>query len=1047
MRADGEDFFSASSNPRSRSPDLADILASKNPQKLKLKIAQLNSEADMKEDSLRREIDQVQNDFEDVVETKRRFRQETKYAKETLTYKKDNLQTAVGRLQKDFETLEAIQLSFENDIDIQQSDKMIAFKAALKPLEDAAEAIAKEKERLSRSCAQFRDLLQPLEENRLMVQEDIRSHLMASAEAVVRRTNLEVALNEFKAQHAEELSDFLEELETKEQLKEARKRKAKVQEKVSRFEDKVEENEKLLEESKAQLETLTRQASETPKLGRRKDLDKLEAYITIKCTEVGIRQLPQYIVEENRKIGFNVSEVILTEQIDQVEQQEFVMLESWKDQQMVLEQDLEIVQECLVEDEQLLMMQYSASRPADPDLEQKCKEGRERVQALRDSIDLLRRQYRNRSAAVAQWKLRARTSLVEYDAKLPTPADDEVILTAFNAAIEAQMESEEQRNAFSEIVQMYVEQLRTLDEQAEDREARRAVRRKEVEDLTIKLARLERRKNALDVELGNANNELVKLNSTDRSLSKRLEQSKMKTEQALKRAQDQYISTQLNSRSGELAQLLRTYGHKAVQKLTEKAKKDLSVAAASLQRDRHEKLETLFDNFQTQDKRARGHATTIESELKVTYQGVFQAINSLKGDSDRLLDQLQVVEEAEQEIHEKAQAIVDAKRREVSMRISRASKSLQAQNQMKKYAAVKTEMEKKTGKLEEIEKELSELELNSRERLSKLTVEEAKLKTKLTQLQAQMADVTVDRQKAGILEKKLKILEKNSQAGQEPESMAEGAPASPRSVERRNSLPTPSLGVSEDETVRRPEVISSMQSGEPDLLQQLLETKIDITSALKLSAKEYAWEKASGVKIRLDDCTKVEADFFGAIRSLLEGTQMHKRLNQTVSLRTREFDPLEYREFPPEACGYTLREVRLAKTLNKIEIRHPGKLGVDHTIPVSTLLDPIIPKHTMYMISAQKKQWQATEEHLEVDSAVLKKYKEMKRLGVLNYNSPIFERMCIGCPFYPFALALTKGGRVDLISSSYSEFKAWVDGIHALVKFMKQLPKLKHKIE
>jgi hypothetical protein len=174
---------------------------------------------------------------------------------------------------------------------------------------------------------------------------------------------------------------------------------------------------------------------------------------------------------------------------------------------------------------------------------------------------------------------------------------------------------------------------------------------------------------------------------------------------------------------------------------------------------------------------------------------------------------------------------------------------------------------------------------------------------------------------------------------------------------------------------------------------------------------------------------------------------MHKRLNQTVSLRTTEFDPLEYREFPPEACGYTLREVRLAKTLNKIEVRQPGKLGVDHTILVSALMDPIIPKHTMYMISAQKKQWQATEEHFEMDSAVLKKYKEMKRLGVLNYNSPIFERMCIGCPFYPFALALTKGGRVDLISSSYSEFKAWVDGIHALVKFMKQLPKLKHKIE
>ena len=71
----------------------------------------------------------------------------------------------------------------------------------------------------------------------------------------------------------------------------------------------------------------------------------------------------------------------------------------------------------------------------------------------------------------------------------------------------------------------------------------------------------------------------------------------------------------------------------------------------------------------------------------------------------------------------------------------------------------------------------------------------------------------------------------------------------------------------------------------------------------------------------------------------------------------------------------------------------------------------------------------------------------MKEIGVIDINSQVFRERCKNCSWYPFSLALVQGGRIEIIAKGYHNFKQWVNGINALVKFKKLVPRLRQKIE
>jgi hypothetical protein len=98
------------------------------------------------------------------------------------------------------------------------------------------------------------------------------------------------------------------------------------------------------------------------------------------------------------------------------------------------------------------------------------------------------------------------------------------------------------------------------------------------------------------------------------------------------------------------------------------------------------------------------------------------------------------------------------------------------------------------------------------------------------------------------------------------------------------------------------------------------------------------------------------------------------------------------------------------------------------------------------MIKAQKKNWLNDGKDLGITPAMNKKYRDMKKAGLINYSDPSFRAKSKEANYYPFFVNLEKGGRVELIASGYSAFKHWVDGVSLLVRTLKQLQRLSSRI-
>lgn len=198
------------------------------------------------------------------------------------------------------------------------------------------------------------------------------------------------------------------------------------------------------------------------------------------------------------------------------------------------------------------------------------------------------------------------------------------------------------------------------------------------------------------------------------------------------------------------------------------------------------------------------------------------------------------------------------------------------------------------------------------------------------------------------------------------------------------------------------------------------------------------------INIDIDDASQLEKDFFNSIIPLLTGVHIYKKLSQRNSLALSEFDPLELD--PPESFGYALRVMRLNKSLSQIEFTHPQKKTKEGAFAVNTIISTVIPKHTSEMIKAQKKNWLNEGKEQGVTTSLNKKYRDMKKAGLINYSDPSFKAKSKEANYYPFFITLEKGGRIELIASGYSAFKHWVDGVNLLVRTGKQLQRLSSRI-
>jgi len=155
--------------------------------------------------------------------------------------------------------------------------------------------------------------------------------------------------------------------------------------------------------------------------------------------------------------------------------------------------------------------------------------------------------------------------------------------------------------------------------------------------------------------------------------------------------------------------------------------------------------------------------------------------------------------------------------------------------------------------------------------------------------------------------------------------------------------------------------------------------------------------------------------------------------------------------YPPEACGYGVRSVRIHPNLDRIEIRHTSKPGVEMSIPIEHIIRPGVPQITMDVLRVQKKiveshsmgnlddQLQMAEIFGDISTKAL-----LAKRGVNNLNSGL-ERY-LTCSFYSFSILLEKSGKIEFVAPNYNTFKEWMNAINMLLKNKKQLSKLKTRL-
>lgn len=722
-------FLSALDFKASRRSRLKDELSSQ--------ISAMSSAADDKEEVLRKEIDEVEVRLEGVLAAKRRVKQEATYTSKSFDGKKETLLATIQRLQKQYDELEEAQQNIESGLDNDQTEKLHAFRAALRPLEDAEHAIKTEKERLARYNEQFNERLTPLLESLLMTREDIRAHVVASEEALTARKTFESQLNVFKEKHEEELADFLEELETREMLKSIRLRKAEQIEKVKKVDKKIVENEKKLIGLRGQLSHLTRTATSPPgRADERQDVQRLESLLQVKVEDIGASPLSDVVISSNKQAGYDIEEMILRTQLDRIEKKEEELEEEWKDEIAVMEGELAALQNRLAIDEKALAGQVAQGRAPDAYLEKTCREEKTKAAGYVEAILALKTRNKKRQEVISKWKLQMKAGLGDGPTQRPAPISDGDLMVAFAEAVAERTSDPDEQRSISDTLKTLSMQLQEAVSTAGKRDERHRLRREAIEETSAQVHSTEFEKASLAMERSALQKELTKLITSEKAVSKRFEQMKMKSETSQKRAHEDLLSSELSSRSGEMSMIFKTMGTKAQQRLADKTKQDLARTVTSRQRDRRARLEEKYKEYESWDRVAHWHTSAIEEVLKPQYQGISTQISSLKREADKLRDQLQAVLDAEDDLSVKTESIVERKKKELRMGLNQAAKALQSHIKSRKLEALKEQLITNVQKLEDLEHTCAELNTLHDTKLSDILLEESQLKTRLSELQA-----------------------------------------------------------------------------------------------------------------------------------------------------------------------------------------------------------------------------------------------------------------------------------------------------------------------
>ena len=923
---------------------------------LEMQIASLSKETSAEESHLRTEVNDLEIKLTALKSQKRSMQQAFNLQQERI---KGQLRTSEEAVKSLADQLAVLESRYSNrPPEIAEHDTFSALKVALKPLEDATKALEAEKKRLEALADLQEASLSPIREGLQMLAEDARSRIAESDNCIQQKDLLHKQLTEIRRGHEAECDRFLEEHKARENLAKILKQKTEVSNRIGQIQQKLVECVKQENSTKGKLGSLTPQ---TPLYS---DVNKMERMINAKCLQTVKIPLNQLLGDISRDHGFNLELTVLREQVYQMDQREFALLDQWKTQ-----------------------------RDTDQEALDQLQPGTLPYNQLQGQMARRRQQQASYEAMITTWKKQVKSALDEAR-NAPNPIADDVFRSEFQTRV-VRLLPDDQKDETAKLFDKFVEAL-AQPPPSETRSLRAKAPPSEFVTLTESFQALQFMKTSLESEKGDLQKELLGLSSAEKGLRAICDSNYTRNQSAVKKSLAQTYS------SDEYNLVVKAFGKKALEKLSTGSQ--IPQARSGL----HSKFDELYSAYLLCEQHSETHkkACEILERLRDETEGLYHAYVESHGVT---LNQIEAISEAEQELINRTEAITEQKLQEIRLsvkrsRFTRDSKTQDLTGQIYKWHEKASEQRIK----------LSESEQRHEAAVRELAEQEAEVAKQREEMDKQLAHLKVSKQQLGTYEKQLRELEESEEV--EP-------------LRRTQSCTELDMEYPALKNEAKTYIFNEVNPGLPDF-------KLDLSSGFRLDTIKPT---------KFANCSEEEADFFMAVQPLLEGGTFYKKFSQKSSLVCPEFDPLEADVFPPEKCGYGLRELKLNRALTKIEVRQPNKPGIESSIMVEKLLEPIVPQHTLAILKTQKSAWLSGQQPPE-DEELKRKYQEFKRMGIMDFQSPIFESKCMGCSHYVFFIALERGGRVELVADSYVQFKKWLEGVRQLFICKKLLPKLKFKI-
>lgn len=1031
-------------------------------EEIKAQLAQLTEYTTHQEASIRQQLQDIEVQLEAIASQKKMERTKLSRVRHQISYQLEETSKAILALKNAHAKLSKKHAQVKELVDKEHLDRLDTFKHALKPLEDTINLITDERKKLE---AQYNELDSSLQSAENTWQETHAELAKAEEERsayLKRKEEAEKGLSEFEKQFPFHYRAYAEEQETKESLARVSERKGQIMAEIQAIEEKIANLNEVIE-SKREYISSVENAYNVCSQDEIQALERMETLLNLKCNEYGLPSLMQIFEKYNESTGFDMNSALAKFQFKHVEEQELQMLEDWANSKTILEEKISILTNRVSKqsenslDSKLLTISLNDSTT----------DTQQQLQDSKQMLEMLKQQHKERMSVIKEWKSRSAAAVTLPDTNCKN--DDSKIVEIFTTNLASKEINPETKDFILKMLDTYLIKLREKEEKISKLSQQSVENRSTLIGLKRELGSFLNDKNALEAERDLLKKEFVRHAIEEKSHHKRFEMIKVELENQNAKAMEVFVKKHLDKKNKELLDLQRRYGDKAFKQAKLKAAREVKEEVSGHMEIRQQKLEELHEAIQHWSDKLASVEDRISVQLKLTLSKAEKRMEELRSNKLALEQNHAVLVEAEDDANAQLEVLLEEKKRQLAKSLSQIVGSHNAGNDEKKLAELQEAIKEKEGNEAVLRANLDSLESDTLDTVSKLEVEESVLKTRLNQLQEDLLEIRKQQEKAANLKRRLKLLEHELEtlgfSAEFPEALSIlNVMKTPTEYDRNpflRSMSSPRLPFQglDTQRVELSEILSRQENPEdadqdsipqdspPQVSQpqEHTEEPSKLIQTLSLALPEV--KLPVSVNISFEGLTHSEKQFFRSILPLLEGLSLYKRFNQRSILAVPEYDPLLEDINPLEDCGYGMREFRLNKALTKIEVRVPNKPGVESTIVVSHLMNPVIPNHVNEIIKVQRKFMLDSELQMVSPADCEKRYKEMKSNRLIDYSSAEFIYKAKQASHFPLFLALEKGGRVEVVCDKYATFKILIEAINSLVKFKKQLNRLKYKIE